>query len=64
VLAEGDKLTRPYPVPYCGNPDCLAALDRDAYALYDGVTHETVVYCDVCARSAIKFHPDRFKPVA
>ena len=64
MLAEGDKLTRPYPVAYCDNPDCHADLDRDAYELHDSETREVVVFCDVCARSAVKFHPGRFKPAA
>ena len=61
MLDERAKLSRPYPVPFCGNPDCGTPLDRDAYALHDCERHEDVVYCDGCAGSAVKFHPGRFK---
>lgn len=64
MLDESVKLLRPFPVAYCDNPDCHAALDRDAYVLHDSEVRATVVYCDVCARSAVKFHPDRFKSAA
>lgn len=64
MLDESTKLLRPYPVACCGNRECTVELERDAYALYDIVERETVVYCDDCARSAITFHADRFKLVA
>lgn len=64
MLQECAKLTRPYPVSRCDNADCGAELDRDAYALLDTVERETLVYCDACAESAVKYHADRFKPVS
>jgi hypothetical protein len=63
VLDERAKLPRPFLVDTCDNRDCGADLDRDAYALSDSVEGGTVIYCDVCADSALKFHPDRFRPV-
>lgn len=64
MLDECTKLARPFPVLHCDNADCRAMLDRDAYALVDSEERRTVVYCDACALSAVKFHPGRFKPVA
>lgn len=63
MLDERAKLPRPFLVATCDNRDCGADLDRDAYALSDSVEGGTVIYCDVCADSALKFHPDRFRPV-
>lgn len=63
MLDERAKLPRPFLVATCGNRDCGAELDRDAYALSDSVEGGTVIFCDVCAASALKFHADRFRPV-
>jgi hypothetical protein len=63
VLDERAKLLRPYPVDRCDNRDCGAVLDRDAYVLHDGDENARVVFCDVCASSAVEFHGDRFKPL-
>jgi hypothetical protein len=50
-------------VPDCQNPECQAPLDRDAYLLLDTHLQTPVVFCDLCARSAISDHPDRYRPI-
>ena len=60
-LDDRSKLTPPFPVGNCENPDCGTWLDRSAYLLLDTYERVPVIFCDDCARCAVK--DSRFRPI-